>query len=128
MLHKIKTKYGRTYVEVFTSSNPDLYDVMGELSQIADSIVLADNYDFSLQEYLRKAPTRRYFDIIDFQFQQVPELVQSYRSIGRKLLMTPMESYIRNECIIRGVDVLRAQDLTSPEAIEEATLCQLKLM
>ncbi len=125
MLHKIRAKTPNAYIELFTSDNFKLYGPLGEITQIVDTVVLADNYNFSLAEYLRKTPMRRYFDVIDFQFPQSPDVVRAYKSIGAKLIFTPMESYIRNECIDRNLASIRGAELTSPTAIEEAAICRL---
>ena len=125
MLHTIRKKHARVYLELFTTANPALYGVLGEASQIVDRIVVADNYNFALSEYLAKTTTSNYFDVVDFQFPQRPEVVESYRKIGRRLIFTPMESHIRNELIERKVGTLSEVELSSHKAIEEAQICRL---
>ncbi|PLX35239.1 MAG: hypothetical protein C0605_10730 [Hyphomicrobiales bacterium] len=125
MLHKIKRKHARTYIELFSSADLHLYGTMAEVTQIVDQVVIAEKYNFSLTEYLHRTPECRYFDIVDFQAPQPPEIVESYRHIGRKLIFTPMESHIRNECIEREIELIPEKDLISDKAIEEAKLCRL---
>lgn len=125
MIHKIKNKHAHTYIELFTSNNFKLYGPLGEIAQIVDHVTFAENYNFSLEEFLRSTPEKRFFDIIDFQFPQPLDVIESFRSIGRKLIFTPMESHIRNECISREVDRILKGDLISPTAIEEAEICQM---
>lgn len=125
MLHEMKVKVPTAYIELFTSDNFKLYGPLGEITQIVDSIVFAENYNFSIAEYLSKTPKQRYFDIIDFQFPQPPDIIRAYRQIGAKLIFTPMESCIRNECIDRKTPSIREDELKSPTAIEEAAICRL---
>ncbi|WP_127903580.1 glycosyltransferase [Solirhodobacter olei] len=125
MIRQIKSKHPHVYVELFTAANLESLGPMGEASQIFDNIVLADGYNFSVLEYLRRARHPRYFDVIDFQFPQPPEIIESYRKIGRRLIFTPMESHIRNECIERGTDAKSEGGLTSGSALEEARICRV---
>lgn len=125
ILHKIKSKHPQAHVELFTSAKVELYGPMSEALQIADRIVVAPDYDFSLAEYMRQTPRVRTFDIVDFQFPQPVEIVREYRKIGRKLIFTPMESHIRNEVISRGAPCQSAADLTTADALLESSLCQI---
>lgn len=96
----LKERSPNVYVEVFTSAMKDLCGPLDLVSALADRVIIADNFNFSLEEYLRKSPGRvEAFDVVDFQFPQPLEVVQSYRKLGQKLIFTPMESLIRRDVI-----------------------------
>lgn len=96
----LKERSSDVYVEVFTSAMKGLCGPLDLVSLLADRVVRADNFNFSLDEYLRKTPNMvEPFDVVDFQFPQPLKVVQSYRKLGRKLLFTPMESIIRRDVI-----------------------------
>lgn len=96
----LKERSPDVYIEVFTSAMKDLCGPLDLVSALADRVIIADNFNFSLEEYLRKSPGRvEAFDVVDFQFPQPLEVVQSYRKLGRKLIFTPMESLIRRDVI-----------------------------
>ena len=120
MLHKMKRKHARTYIEIFVGAHHDLLGPIGEITQIVDKVIFSDTGDFSFDNYLRQSLELSYFDVIDFQFPQPPHVVASYRNIGHKLIFTPMESHIRIECMDRGVEFIPQKDLRSRNAIEEA--------
>lgn len=96
----LKERSPNVFVEVFTSSIKDLCGPLDLVCALADRVVIADNFNFSLEEYLRKThcPAQA-FDVVDFQFPQPLEAVRSYRKLGRKLIFTPMESLIRRDFI-----------------------------
>lgn len=130
MMQMIKARHPNVYIEVFTPMDKALYGPIDKLIQIVDKVVIADVQDFSLQAYLRRSPNS-FFDVIDFQFPQAVEQVESYRAIGAKLIFTPMESNIRNEIIGGGeaATVLSATSprsvaLKSPAALEELAIIQ----
>lgn len=100
MIQTIKAQMPQAYVEVFTPAKKDLYGPINTVIQLADKVVIAPNHVFTLDEYLEHSGTPDpYFDVIDFQFPQPPELISGYRKIGSRLIFTPMESHIRNEMI-----------------------------
>ena len=131
MMRIIKAKHPNVYLEVFTPVNKSLYGSIEKLIQIANKVVVADGYDFSLSAYLRRSPASYpFFDVIDFQFSQPIDQVKSYRSIGAKLIFTPMESNIRNEIIGCGgpllpiTSLMPATSLKSAAALEEQEIIQ----
>lgn len=96
----LKERSADVYIEVFTSAMKGLCGPLDLVSLLADRVVIADDLNFSLDEYLKKTPDgANFFDVIDFQFPQPLEVVQSYRTLGRKLIFTPMESLIRRDVI-----------------------------
>lgn len=100
MIKLLKERSPDVYIEVFTSAMKDLCGPLDLVSVLADRVIIADNFNFSLEEYLRKSPGRvETFDVVDFQFPQPLSVVQSYRELGRKLIFTPMESMIRRDVI-----------------------------
>lgn len=125
ILKEIKTLSPNTYVELFTSDEPDLYGPLSEVSPFVDQLVTTTGHDFSLERYCEITPHLRQFDVVDFQYPQSPDLIASYRQIGQKLIFTPMESHIRNECLARGAQNLSFKDLKHYPALEEAAICQL---
>ena len=118
----IKTNIPNSYVEIFTPANKALYGPIDTAIHIADRIVVANDYNFSLSEYLRQSPISHQFDVIDFQFPQPIDVIRSYRKIGRKIIFTPMESLIRNELLGRISSENVEAELTSLEALLEVDI------
>lgn len=127
MLDIIKLLKGHSpdvYVEVFTSAMKDQCGSLDLVSLLADRLVIADNFNFSLDEYLRKTPNgAEAFDVVDFQFPQPLEVIQSYRKLGRKLIFTPMESLIRRDVMDRKLAVGSGEgELTDDGILERAII------
>lgn len=126
MIRMIKSKMPLAYVEVFTSANKDLYGPIDKVLQLADRVVIAQDYNFTLAEYLRQTSLHEpYFDVIDFQFPQPVELIASYRDIGDKLIFTPMESYIRNVKIMQPDMDSDSLDRTAQQAVLEEEIIKV---
>ncbi len=123
MVQMIKKKVPNAYVEIFSSANPELYGSIDKAVQICDRFTIARNYDFSLDEYLRLSSVESpYFDVIDFQFPQSIEIIESYRAIGKKIIFTPMESQIRNEELEFSSTNNPKNELSTDLAREEAEI------
>ena len=113
------------YLEVYTSSMKDLCGPIDLVYALADRVLIAEHFDFSLEGYLQKAQGDvRRFDIIDFQFPQPLDVIQSYRKVGKKIIFTPMESHIRND-IIEGNDEFGQHALLEKEIVNavDCTVC-----
>ena len=120
IIQTIKSQMPQAYVEVFTPAKKELYGPIDTLIQLADKVVIAPHHQFTLEEYLKHSGTTDpYFDVIDFQFPQPVELIQSYRKIGSRLIFTPMESHIRNEMIDLEATFDPKTGLTTPDALLE---------
>ena len=120
MLRLIKKKRPEVYIEVFTFLNKETYGSATELLTLADRVIEAESDNFSLSEYERlRGETPPHFDVIDFQFPQPIEVIDSYRNFGNKFIFTPMESLIRNEVIDRALVTPVGASLTNDLAIQE---------
>jgi GT2 family glycosyltransferase/glycosyltransferase involved in cell wall biosynthesis len=113
------------YIEVFTSTMKDLYGPLDLVTVLADRVVVADNYNFSLEEYLRKSSSPAHaFDVVDFQFPQPLDVIRSYRKLGRKLIFTPMESLIRRDVIDGRVAGAKDKAGFTEDAISEQAIIE----
>lgn len=123
IIKMIKFNIPNSYVEVFTSANMSLYGPVDTAIHLADHVVVADNYNFSLDEYLSKSNVKHSaFDVIDFQFPQPIDVIKSYRKIGKRLTFTPMESNVRNELIKRTLTPHKEIKLRSKTALQEVEI------
>lgn len=113
------------YIEVFSSAAKELCGPLDVAARLADRVVVADNYNFSIDEYLRKRGGRaKVFDVVDFQFPQPVDVVEAYRRIGRKLIFTPMESLIRCDVIDGKADADDPSGLQSKNALLERAIVE----
>lgn len=118
MVRLIKSRVPTAHIEVFTPANNALYGSSDAITRLSDKVTIAENSDFSLQEYTRRQSCGpKVFDVVDFQFPQPIEIVNKFRDIGKKIIFTPMESHIRSELISSPSG--SATKLTQAEAILE---------
>lgn len=125
MIEVIKSRNSKVYIELFAGHNKALLGGAGEVYALVDKVVYAENYNFSLEQYRERSGKVRYFDVVDFQFPQPAETVAAYREIGSRLILTPMESLIRTECLKHGVPSIPEAELADPSAKLEAEVCRL---
>lgn len=124
IIKQIKERNPKTYIEVFAPNNTGLYGHPSEVSLMADKIIFAENYNFSVSEYIKKSGDLRYFDVIDFQFAQPLNTIKEYTSIGKEIIFTPMESLIRTECIQDDREWKKYIELRLDSAVLEAEICE----
>lgn len=84
-----------TRLDLFTVKKPAVDWAYDDLGAIFDNVYFTEHNDLSVAALNTLRADRVMYDVIDFQFLEAGHDLESYRSVGRKLIFTPMELLTR---------------------------------
>ncbi|MFT3811483.1 MAG: glycosyltransferase [Micropepsaceae bacterium] len=115
-------------LDLFTVRKPDIDWSYEDVTRIFDNVYFTDHEDLSVRALNALRGDRTVYDVVDFQFLEAGHDVDSYRSVGRKLIFTPMELLSRSFHIERHIPgrIATAQRLAEQMEVarRELTLCR----
>lgn len=91
----IKIKFPTIELDLYTFRRPDIDWSYKDIESIYDRIYYSTTEELSLTGLLSQCQIRPHYDVIDLQFHQSAKYIDEFRTLGAKILFTPMESLAR---------------------------------
>ncbi len=92
----IKLHYPKIKLELYTFKRPEIDSAYDDLPAIFDAIYFAPTDSLSLSWLETKLGFKPMYNVVDLQFHQAAYEIDSFRTVARKLIFTPMEALSRS--------------------------------
>ena len=127
----IKLKYPDVELDLYTCRRPEIDGSYKDLEDIYDNIYYSTTDELTVSDLLNQCRIRPSYDVIDLQFHQSARHIDEFRTLGSKILFTPMESLARSQ-FIRAQETFRRRHALSmkpvlagiKEATQELKICR----
>ncbi len=99
-------------LDLYTHKRPEIDWRYEDLEKIFDHVFLSPVEHLSFTGFRQMQTDLYSYDVVDLQFHQAGEEIESWRKIASKVIFTPMESLLRNLIIsLRRYDLLPLREL-----------------
>jgi|GEM_PF-1109319 glycosyltransferase involved in cell wall biosynthesis/polysaccharide pyruvyl transferase WcaK-like protein len=95
----IKAKFPDVELDLYTCRRPEIDGSYKDLEDIYDNIYYSTTEELTVSDLLNQCQIRPSYDVIDLQFHQSARHIDEFRTLGAKILFTPMESLARSQFI-----------------------------
>ncbi|MEG6512200.1 glycosyltransferase [Desulforamulus ruminis] len=91
----IKEKHPSVQLDLYTHYRPNIDWSLDEIYQIFDNVYLSPNEELSSEGFRTLSNSNDIYNVVDLQFHQSGKHMDGFRSLGKKIIFTPMESLAR---------------------------------
>jgi len=95
----IKAKFPDVGLDLYTCRHPEIDGSYKDVEDIYDNIFYSTTDELTVSDLLNQCQIRPSYDVIDLQFHQSARHIDEFRTLGAKILFTPMESLARSQFI-----------------------------
>ena len=91
----IRQKCPNIQLDLFTFYRPAIDWNIDELNSLFHNVYISPTEELTPDSLLMLRGTALHYDVVDLQFHQSGYQIERFRTIGRKILFTPMESMVK---------------------------------
>ena len=95
----IKAKFPDVGLDLYTCRHHEIDGSYKDVEDIYDNIFYSTTDELTVSDLLNQCQIRPSYDVIDLQFHQSARHIDEFRTLGAKILFTPMESLVRSQFI-----------------------------
>ena len=130
MYRLIRARFPSAHLDLYTCRHPGIDGAYKDAEDIFDNIYYSTTTDIAPSGLVSNYHTCPHYDVIDLQFHQTARHIEAYRSLGTKVLFTPMESLV-HAFLIEIKNVIQWKKRLSfkriagamKQAVEEIVVC-----